>query len=110
MELFQRKNRNMIEGININELDEILINNDSDKKPIIDTVILDTILLSNNKKIKCIKNYYSNLNNESPKKARSSNTCSAIQKFYNVSCRPYECVRCHRIMLSMRKNNLVKSK
>lgn len=108
MEIFQRENRNMIEGINIRILDDVLINRYDDTIPSVDTVILDTILLSNNKKIKCIKNYYSRLDDSVPKKARSSNTCSAIQKFYNVNCRPYECVECHRTMLSMRKNKHVK--
>lgn len=110
MEIFQREKRNEIEGININLLDEILINNNNEDIPAVDSVVLDTILLNNNTKIKCIKNYYSKLDNSIPGKARSSNTCSAIQKFYNISCRPYECISCHRMMLSMRKNKQVKPK
>lgn len=107
MNIFTRMKTNFIEGIHVNQLEEILNERENSEIPSIDTIIFDTILLDNNTKIKCIKNYYVLKDKSGPKKGKSNNACMAIQKFYQVRCRPYDCIRCHKNMLSQKRNNKV---
>lgn len=108
MNIFQRKARNQIEGINIKDLEDILNYNSVEGQPEIDTIVFDSILLTNETKIKCIKNYYSTSTGEIPKRGKAHSSCMAVQQFYHIGCRPYECVKCHRTMLKMRSNKQVK--
>lgn len=108
MNILQRKNRNEIENINVRDLEDILYYRSVEGLPEIDSIVFDTILLTNETRIKCIKHYYSDMLGNTPKKGKLNNTCNAIQRFYKVNCLPYDCVRCHRIMLTKRNDKLVK--
>lgn len=108
MEIFQRQKFNEIEGINFTELRQILSRTQSDDMPAIDSIVFDTILLDDNTRIKCIKNHYSLTNGTELKKGKANNTCVAIQKFYKINCRPYNCTDCHMQMMQKRDNREVK--
>lgn len=107
MELFQRQKLNEIEGINIRDLTKILNRESVDSLPEVDTVVFDTILLTDGTKIKCVKNYYQKCDGSVPLKGKAHNTCVAIQRFYDAHCAPYSCSECHRILLAKRKNKRV---
>lgn len=108
MNIFKRKTMNEIEGINIKDLPEILNGRRISNLPSYDSIIFDSILLSDNTKIKCVKNYYVNSLGLGPRKGKSHSTCVAVQKFFRVGCRPYECDRCHKMMITMRNNGQVR--
>lgn len=108
MEIFQRQKFNEIEGINLVRLRQILSRSQNEGIPSIDSIIFDTILLDDNTKIKCIKNYYATINSGAPKKGKANNTCVAIHKFYKVDCRPYDCISCHLQMIMMKEHKDVK--
>lgn len=107
MNIFTRLKTNKIEGFDINKFSDILNEINSENLPSIDTIVFDTILLDNNQKIKCVKNYYALKDKSVPKKNKANNTCVAIHKFYQIACRPYDCISCHKNMLEKRKNKQV---
>lgn len=94
----------------MSQLEDILNQRENKDLPSIDTIVFDTILLENGQKIKCIKNYYALKDKSVPKKNKVNNTCMAIQKFYEIRCRPYDCISCHKNMLNKKKNKDVISR
>lgn len=108
MNLFKRQNLNKIEGIDIDELDYILCGIQDADAPSVDSIVFDTIVLSDCTIIQCIDNYYTNQLGETPKKKRGSKNCPAIQKLYGVRSMPYECSTCHREMIHLRRVGQVK--
>ena len=110
MNIFTRLKANRVEGFHANDLEDILNERGNENLPSIDTIVFDTILLDNGQKIKCIKNYYALKDKSVPKKNKANNTCMAVQKFYQVRCRPYDCVSCHKNMLNQKRNKQVISR
>ena len=94
-----------IEGYTIQRLTKILRNEDEEVKKILD--VFDSIVLNNNKTIKCIRNYYIMNNIRNYKKYSAMQLCSLIQKDNNIKCKPYNCTECHLEMLKRLKNNTV---
>lgn len=110
MNIFEREKLNRIEGFSMRKLNTILCQITEEDLPEVDSVIFDTILLTDDTKIRCIKNYYSTKNGDVPKKSKTNSTCAALQKFYGIRCQPYACINCHRDMLRAKENKLVKLK
>ena len=108
MNIFTRRQANEIEGINEKQLRRILEGEQIDGSPAIDSIVFDTILLTDQTKIKCIKNYYATATGTVPKPGRANNACTAVQKFYRIQCRPYDCRTCHNMMMRMKLNGQIK--
>lgn len=107
MEIFRRQKRNEIEGINIKEWRKILNGDQSKDDHMIDSIIMDRILLANNQTIKCVKEYYAMSDGRCPKKNGPQSKCASVQRFYGVRCMPYECIDCHLSLLDLRRDKVV---
>lgn len=108
MNLLKRQDMNGIEGINFNTLKAILYGDIIDGYPKVDSIILDKILLTDRKKIKCIKNYYSEIKSNNDKKLKANaRTCVILHRKYNISCNPFDCIKCHRQLIDLKNNGKV---
>jgi hypothetical protein len=100
---------NTIEGFNPETLTSILSNDNNEELPTVDSIVFDSILLSNGKKIKCIKNYYDVPGGIEIKKNKTNN-CIVAQRNYDVNAQPFSCTLCHLQLLNKLKNKEVKIK
>lgn len=104
MELFERKNKNCIEGIDSNILTDILEYKNKGVK--IDTIVQNRIYLSDETALKCINSYYK-VDEKTIKSDKSINACFRIQKFFNINCDNFDCRRCHIEALKKFKENAI---
>ena len=109
MNILKRKELSNIEGIKLDVLKNILNGSTNTENVSVDSIIYDKILLDNGIKINCIKNYYAKEDGTEPKNTRK-NTCPILHKFYDIRCNPFDCERCHNIMIAKRENREVKRK
>ena len=111
MELFQRKESFKINGIFIEDLYEILLRRSNHLS--IKKMLFDTLILSNDKRIKCICDYYAKNNNlKTPKRGKNLN-CPIIQIFYGIDkeeCDVYKCSICHRLAIEKLRDGELKLK
>lgn len=110
MEIFKRKEMNKIEDIDICNIEAIMKNNIDNKSFRVAEELFNTLILRNNKKIKCICNYYCNVNNKATTfKGKTMNNCPRIQIFLgikDVEC--FECKECHLEAIKQLKNKRIK--
>ena len=105
MNIFDRIQLSRIEGYSIKDVRRILNDEESDYLPKVDSIVFNSILLTNGKTIRCVSHYYKNSDS---REVKSKSKCPMVQKFFGISCSPYDCVRCHKIMLDKRNNKEVK--
>lgn len=86
-------NDTFIEGMHKEQVADIL----SQRHPSIriSTMRHGNIILSNNKIIKCIAQYYCKTDGKVFKKSKTSNLCHLYQQEADVQCAPYSCLACH---------------
>lgn len=95
-----------IEGIPKEELKTILCQNHPSIR--ISTMRHGNIILSNNKIVKCISNYYALANGSQFKKAKTTNMCYDYQKQGDIQCPPYACMACHlQCLEKLKEGNLI---
>lgn len=99
-------NDTFIEGIHKETVKEILQQRHPTIK--ITTMRHGTIILNNNKIIKCVQRYYAGANGKPIKPVKSIHACVEYQKALDVNCPNYSCLACHLQCLEKLKNgNLI---
>jgi len=64
-----------------------------------------TIILNNNKIIKCVHRYYADKNGKPIKAIKSIHACAEYQKALDIDCPNYSCLACHLQCLEKLNNN-----